>query len=580
MAEVTKERIALVLCDMQPDLLGSLTNRKALVSAQKIILEAARKNNWLVVYSGLQFKPSYQGVSPKHKIYGALSKLNSKLGDNAVHWFMEGYAGSTISSELAPRKDERLIWRCQHIPQELSTYFGDEEVTKVYVTGGKASGAVQITCQVLMDQGMEIVVVKECVQDDDPDRLNAVLQHVLPIYGSVTTLAQVIDDVGGLDTFTVDSRDSFIDLMSGGNGLSGKTKKSFLYASDCGRRGHGTRYIELLLERGGAPWKMHPTQTWYEDFINGEFKCPLGKKVVDFCDEPDFSKVSMYLSGREFLDEKDKVLEFAGRFMPKTYCLENGKWIGEEGGPPGDDEEGAMIAPWFIKETDKNLGGAAIIIVSKPSEILKSVLKPQQRYVVQQHIRNPLLTDDGRKTHLKFYVLLICQEDGISWTLYTYKGALLSISPEPWSPMDLSHDTQITIHRHPVPPGETEGWKQHWEATYEKCKLGTTEVIEKAIRTGKLKGRPKKQFEVFSVDWMPDEHGNIWMFEFNMSPAVCQKEFDNPSNRDKRRDALMQHDKAMLQEALDIVMPWEGGGTNGKSTEGLWDLAGEFKTQK
>ena len=100
-------------------------------------------------------------------------------------------------------------------------------------------------------------------------------------------------------------------------------------------------------------------------------------------------------------------------------------------------------------------------------------------------------------------------------------------------------------------------------------------MIEKAITSGKLKGRRnKKQFEVFSVDWMPDNHGNIWMFEFNLSPAVAQREFDDPAKRDVRRDYLMQHDEIMLREALAIAMPWDGG-----ETPGLWDLAGEFKSR-
>ena len=495
---------------------------------------------------------------------------------------MEGYAGSEIVPVLVgvtPRddddeKDQHVVWRSQHVPHELVALLNEQGVDKVYVTGAKASGAVQIACQLLMDEGMHVSVVKECVQDDDAERLKATLEFLLPVYGHVISLKDMMDDVGGLDAFSSESRDSLIDLMSGGtgsgsgggSGTSGGGSKA-LYACDCDRRGHGTTYIDLLKERGG--WKMYPTQTWYEDFIKGEFKCPLAKKVVDFCDEPEFSKISMYLAGREYLDEKDKVIEMAGRYMPQTFCIEDGKWVGEE--PPADEEEGTTAAPWFIKESDKNLGGDAIVIVTKPSTIMDSV-KKDQRYVVQQHIRDPLLTDDGRKTHVKFYVLLIGEDDGVTWTLYTYKGALLCISPIPWSPTDLSQDTQITIHRHPEPPGETEGWKQHWESTYEQCKAGTAEVIEKAIASGKLKGRPKKQFEVFSVDWMPDEHGNIWMFEFNMSPAVCQKEFDVPSNRDVRRDYLMQHDEVMLREALDFVMPWDGG-----ETPGLWDLAGEFK---
>lgn len=47
---------ALVLCDIQADLLGSLPNRDALLSGLKIMLEIARTKNWIVVYSGLKFQ--------------------------------------------------------------------------------------------------------------------------------------------------------------------------------------------------------------------------------------------------------------------------------------------------------------------------------------------------------------------------------------------------------------------------------------------------------------------------------------------------------------------------------------------
>jgi hypothetical protein len=281
----------------------------------------------------------------------------------------------------------------------------------------------------------------------------------------------------------------------------------------------------------------------------------------------------MYLSGREWLDEKDKVIEFAGEYMPTTYCIDNGKWTGGRE-PPLDDAPGAIDAPWFCKEVDKNLGHL-ISIVSKPSEIMQHIRK-DERYVIQQHIRKPLLTDDGRKTHLKFYVLLICEDDGVTWTLYTYKGALLSISPQPWSPTDLSHETQVTIHRHPEHPKDTEGWKQHWDTVYDKCKQGTATIIKKAIASGKLKGRKnKKQFEVFSCDWMPDEDGHVWMFEFNMSPAVAvaSKGYDSPSRRGKsRRQYLIEHDENMLREALAIVIPYDGN----DNKESEWDLAGTF----
>jgi hypothetical protein len=74
---------------------------------------------------------------------------------------------------------------------------------------------------------------------------------------------------------------------------------------------------------------------------------------------------------------------------------------------------------------------------------------------------------------------------------------------------------------------------------------------------------------------MPDTNGKMWLFEFNMSPAVCQQEFDNVAGRDARRHTLMTHDETMLRDALSTVLPWEGG-----TAPGLWDMAGEFTGPK
>jgi nicotinamidase-related amidase len=565
-----KERIALVICDLQHDILASLENSSSsslplLLSAIRIAIEAARNNQWIVIHSGLKFQPRYHCVNPNHKLYGALRKLNDKLGnDDKVHFFMSGWPGCDFV--LPVTEDHQTIWRSSnHLPHELVDALVQQEVTKVYLVGVKASIAIQIASQMIMDRGIHVTVVRECVQDDDESRMNAALDHILPLYSTVISLEElVVDEAGGYDSFSVASKESFIRLMGKGphnsssNGNeeqddSSRDSPTFC-ACDCGRRGLGGRYMELLLRRPG--WKTYPTQTWYEDFIAGDFQCPLGKQICDFCDEPEFSKVSMYLYGREFLDEKDKVIELAGRFMPRTYRIDESQWVGGES-PPLDDDDGAQDAPWFIKIADQNLGGAAIDIVKKPSEIMNHVNK-NQRYVVQQHVIDPLLTDDGRKCHVKLYVLLTCQEDGVTWNLYTYNASLLSISPNPWSAEDLSKETQITIHRHHIPPGETIGWKHHWDGVYKKCQAGTAEVIEKAISSGKLKGRPQMQFEVFSVDWMPDTHGNIWMFEFNMSPAVWARneDFDGlVDDGDERRSSLMKHDELMLKEALSVVIP-------------------------
>ena len=682
----SSRRRALVLCDLQNDALAKLRpdERDRLLTALVPLVEAARLSGRLVVFSGLRFPTGYEGLSARHRLFGGLARLNAKLGDKAAHWFMEGFSGSELC--LAPRAGEdAVVWRTTHLPLGLATLLHDEGVRHAIVAG--PSGAVQAACQVLVDESLALSVAAECVADADAALRQATLQHLLPVYADVLPLSEVISEACGFGTTSTfleradgdASQEALIKLATSAadaaaaaseasNGSASSTPTSrttaflpattaaqpplpplpppppqqqqqqpnpaqrhYHYCSDCGRRGHGSTYVELLLRRPG--WWRYPVEAWYEDLASGRtFHCPLGRKVVDFCDESQFSGLSMFLAGRDTLDDKAKVLRAARQFMPPTFTFAGGAWV-DGLQPPSDhdddddDDHDDHVGPWFVKEADKNLGGAAIHICAKPSEAAalvaanrattattaaaestnnmagtaanngggggdgknKSSLGGGGAWVVQQHVKDPLLTEDGRKAHLKFYLLLVCAADGVSWTLYTYRGALLCISPNRWSAEDLSHDTQITIHRHPQPPGETVAWARHWDAAYATSKAQSLEVLKRAVATeGMLRGRKgKRQFEVFSADWMPDAQGNCWLFEFNLSPAVCKRDaaYDaqhqhqhqhkrttTTTTGDARREWLMRHDERMLEEALDVVLPWEGGAAPGE-----WDLAGEFK---
>jgi len=332
-------------------------------------------------------------------------------------------------------------------------------------------------------------------------------------------------------------------------GSDGKpASQKYNYCCNCKVGGHGTRFSEYFLER--PDWRVYPHQKWFQDEKGNEYHCPLGKKLVNFADESHFSRVAMYLKGRAWLEEKTKVLDIGCGYIPETYIIEGGQW--KDGKmPPPDDQAGP--GPWFVKEADRNWG-TSVHCCLNPSECM-GLVKPDSLYVVQQHIQNPLLMEDGRKSHIKFYVLLVGYEDGSQWKLYTYKDGYLSISPNKWSPNDISKETQVTIIR-----SERIGTWPAWPEAYPKCKEGVAKVIGKAVKDGKLEGRlGKKQFEIFSADFIVDTSGAVWMFEFNMSPVLKDA-----------KDSPVTNDADMVRSALSIVQPYEGG------SEGLWDLAGEF----
>merc|ERR1712232_767613 len=103
----------------------------------------------------------------------------------------------------------------------------------------------------------------------------------------------------------------------------------------------------------------------------------------------------MYLKGRECIEDKLKILDIAADFMPETYFIEQGQW---KGNVPKADAE-MPKAPWFVKKVDSNWGNN-VLCCQWASECLGLAL-PQHRYVVQQHVPNPQLMQDGRKVHIK-----------------------------------------------------------------------------------------------------------------------------------------------------------------------------------
>jgi hypothetical protein len=323
--------------------------------------------------------------------------------------------------------------------------------------------------------------------------------------------------------------------------------RKYRYCTNCKVGGHGQRFCEYLLKRPN--WLIYPHQKWFADEKQNEYHCPLGKRLVDFADESHFSRLAMYIKGRVWLEDKTKMWQLVPDLMPDTYVIEDLKW--RDGKAPVDQEGDDL--PWFVKEADRNWG-TSVMVCAKASDCM-SLAKPNATYVVQQHIKDPLLMEDGRKCHIKFYVLLMCMEDGATWRLYTLRDGYLSISPHRWTPSDLSKETQVTIIR----TERISGWKP-WPEAYPKCKAAVAEVVRRGVAQGKLEGRLfKRQFEILSADFIVDTRKDVWLFEFNMSP-VLKDEKDSPE----------VHDSDMITAALNIVVPWED------TNQGNWDFAGEF----
>jgi hypothetical protein len=181
--------------------------------------------------------------------------------------------------------------------------------------------------------------------------------------------------------------------------------------------------------------------------------------------------------------------------------------------------------------------------------------KPEATYVVQRHIARPLLYE-GRKAHIKFYILVNALAEGKKWQYWSLRDGYLSVAPHPWSPKDVTKDMQVTIVR----SQRCQATWSEWPNIYPKCRDATKIVFRRAVAERKLEAREKAQFEIMSADYIVDEDLNVYLLEFNTSPVLKDP-----------KDSPETNDGAMIEAALGIVFPWEG------SDSSPWELADEFE---
>ena len=307
----------------------------------------------------------------------------------------------------------------------------------------------------------------------------------------------------------------------------------------------------LLRDHGYVKW---PRQPWFQDISkNGrQYWCPLGKRVIDLCDEPQFgSSTRFFLSGREWLDEKDLLHKLVPELMPPTFhSLEEAQKYSSS----VLESSGCGPHIWFLKKVNQNGGRAVIVRHDLPTRPLES---DEQ---LQAHVPRPLLFQkclriDGKaaprshKCHVKTYQWIGCTRDhatnAISWQLYMHDLYYLATADKPFDPNDLTDQVQITTMRTHRLYGD-HPWRIQWGLT-EKCRERMETVLRRAIEQGRLQynlpisqddpqtisngntnSKYALQFEVNSADWMLDEDGNMYLIECNGIPVLYVPEINQP----------------------------------------------------
>lgn len=540
------KELTLVVCDVQPDVIKKIQQSRQFVDLVDIAIQAGRNSRTKVavniVYTLIHFPDScYNCIPLSHPRLGILRKMQMK--NSQIKWF--------ASSELCIPAEENdsnefVVNRTTFLPQAtnenlLEALRGPNEKSlkdREFVILGYGP-TVQAVCHLLGDVigTPNVKIVNECVRDENSERCKAFLDHGLLFREEIISLVDFIESMDLL-------QERFANLPS--TRMRQLQYTSQKYVCDCDRGGHLSLFMFYLIR--DYEYVKWPRQPWFQDITKQgkQYWCPLGKHVVDLCDEPQFGcSTRFFLSGREWLDEKDLLYNLVPELMPPTFHnLEDAQKYSN------DIMNSIDYRPliWFLKKVNQN-GGRA---VNACHELPTQPLEPDEQ--IQIHIPRPLLFQkmaaiDGKeilndhKCHVKTYQWIGFTKDdttnAISCQLYMHDLYYLATASKPFDPSDLSDEVQITTMRthrlyndHP--------WRVQWDIT-QKCRTRMKCLLQRAIEQGKLKytslasqeeqqpqtiasanqnSKSALQFEINSADWMLDEDGNIYLIECNGIPVL------------------------------------------------------------
>lgn len=160
-----------------------------------------------------------------------------------------------------------------------------------------------------------------------------------------------------------------------------------------------------------------------------------------------------------------------------------------------------------------------------------------RHFVAQPYIHPPLLLDnDGRKFHIRVYVLAVG-----SLKVYVYRDMLALfagkdyVAPGTEEEEDLDGHLTNTCLQGTAAAGERDTVRRFWDLDEEGLKPGvaqsvfeqicevTGELFEAAARTMMVHFQPREgAFEVFGLDFLVDAGGTAWLLEVNAFPDFKQ----------------------------------------------------------
>jgi nicotinamidase-related amidase len=185
-------KTALLVMDVQNDQYGMLEKagqEADLLARVKDVLDCARKRSVLVVYVVARFRPGHPEASRRNR-FNTYNREQGRL--------VEGSHGAAIHAAVLPLTDEIVVTK-----RRINAFFGTDlegilrahDIESIVLTGIATRGVILSSTRYAADADYDVVILRDCVGDPDPELHAVLMDKVFPMQAGVSNAAEFIEAI-------------------------------------------------------------------------------------------------------------------------------------------------------------------------------------------------------------------------------------------------------------------------------------------------------------------------------------------------------------------------------------------------
>jgi nicotinamidase-related amidase len=186
-------RTAVLLMDLQPEILEMVDDLDAFLDRVVEVSEAARDRGVTIGHVRVAFTPEARAAIPDTSSFAAVRDADR---------LTEGTPGAAVHPRLGPRDGDIVVTKVRvgaFSTTDLADQLDSAGVDTLVLCGVATTGVVLSTVRDAADRDLRVVVVADCCADRDPEVHRVLTEKVFPRQATVVDAAEIVSLLAGSD---------------------------------------------------------------------------------------------------------------------------------------------------------------------------------------------------------------------------------------------------------------------------------------------------------------------------------------------------------------------------------------------